>query len=100
MPPSFSTHSLLHLPSRPPESAHRLTIDRTDRWTIAHRLQELQIACWCLEDGSCWVDIPNSTTALLLRSVIHQILAPRQELINWLEQCWGMQLWKNTGRQD
>lgn len=98
MPP-YSTHLPIHLSAHPPTFAHRLTIDRTDRWTIAHRLQELQIACWCLEDGSCWVDIPNSTTALLLRSVIHQVLAPRKDLVAWLEQCWMTQSW-SIGPQD
>lgn len=87
------------IPQSLPFTAQRLNIARIDRWTVTHRLQELQINSWCFEDGSCWVDIPDSTTALLLRSVMHHCLAPRQELTQWLERCWQVWTW-NTGPQD
>jgi hypothetical protein len=71
-----------------PETAQPITVSRSDRWLIYHRLQDLTIPCWCLEDGSLHVEVNNLTNALLVRSVVQQIIAPRQELITWLERCW------------
>ena len=62
-------------------------VSRCDRWTVCQRLQELTIPCWCPEDGSLWVEIENGIHAILLRSVVFRTIAPRQELITWLERC-------------
>jgi hypothetical protein len=69
-------------------SAHIVSVPRIDRWRIYHRLQELTIPCWCLDDGSLRVEVQNGMGALLLRSVVQQFLASRQEMVNWLERCW------------
>ncbi|MEL4894691.1 Asr1405/Asl0597 family protein [Crocosphaera sp. Alani8] len=63
-------------------------VSRCDRWTVYQRLQELTIPCWCPEDGYLWVGIENGLHAILLRSVVYNAIAPRQELITWLERCW------------
>jgi len=68
-------------------TAHTVEVSRIDRWRIYSRLQELMIPCWCLQDGTLRVDIQNSVSAVLLRSVIQQFAASRQELVNWLEKC-------------
>lgn len=68
--------------------AFKVDVSRIDRWHIYHRLQELTIPCWCLEDGSLKVEVNDSITAILVRSVVHQIVASRQELLKWLENCW------------
>lgn len=60
------------------------------RWQVYHRLQELMISCWCCADGSLRVQINNLLTAVLVRSTLMQLLASRQELIDWLEQCWQL----------
>jgi hypothetical protein len=73
-------------------TTYSISISRTDRWRIYHRLQELMIPCWCLEDGSLRAEVQNSLGALLLRSVVQQFVAPRQEMINWLERCWHTEL--------
>lgn len=70
-----------------PATAYQLDIDRIDRWCVYHRLQELNLSCWCLPDGSLWVDVLSCTAVLLVRSVVQQMLAPRVELIDWLERC-------------
>jgi DNA-directed RNA polymerase len=67
---------------------HVISVPRTDRWRIYHRLQELMIPCWCPEDGSLWVEVPDGMVALLLRSVVQQFMSPRQEIVQWLERCW------------
>jgi hypothetical protein len=63
-------------------------VSRSDRWMVFYRLQELNIPCWCAEDGLLWVEIHCSDQAILLRSVIQQFMAPRHELVDWLEYCW------------
>jgi hypothetical protein len=72
-----------------PSAAFVVNVSRCDRWCISHRLQELMIPCWCLEDGSLKVEVHNGITAILVRSVVQQFLASRTELVDWLEQCWN-----------
>jgi hypothetical protein len=78
-------------PSSPATHLHAVAVPRGDRWRIYHRLQELTIPCWCLPDGTLRVEVQNSTGALLLRSVVQQFMAPRQEMVNWLERCWHLE---------
>lgn len=59
-----------------------------DRWRVYHRLQELMIPCSCPPDGSLRVQVNSCLTAILVYSTVKQFMASRQELINWLEQCW------------
>lgn len=59
-----------------------------DRWQIFHRLQQLNIHCWCPADGSLFVEVNDAITAVLVRSTVQQFVAPRQELVGWLERCW------------
>lgn len=73
-------------------STHIVSVPRLDRWRIYHRLQELTIPCWCLDDGSLRVEVQSGIGALLLRSVVQQFLASRQEMVNWLERCWDEEM--------
>jgi hypothetical protein len=66
-----------------------LAIPRMDRWLIYHRLKELMIPCACPEDGSLRVDVDNAIDVVLVRSTVQQFIAPRHELLNWLERCWN-----------
>ncbi|GAB1543336.1 hypothetical protein NUACC21_60100 [Scytonema sp. NUACC21] len=70
------------------QGEHIVQIPVGDRWRIYHRLQELMIPCWCPPDGSLRVKIDGCLTAILVRSTVFQLMASRQELIDWLEQCW------------
>ncbi|MBF2014797.1 MAG: hypothetical protein IGS23_06225 [Rivularia sp. T60_A2020_040] len=63
-------------------------IPRYQRWQIYHRLQELNIPCSCLSDGTLQVQVNNTIAAILLRSIVIQFTASRPSLINWLERCW------------
>ncbi|MCU0543595.1 MAG: hypothetical protein MUE44_15690 [Oscillatoriaceae cyanobacterium Prado104] len=69
---------------------HVVAVSRIDRWQIHNRLQELMIPCWCPNDGSLRVQIRDSIDAVLLRSVVQQFVASRQEMVNWLERCWDV----------
>ena len=64
-------------------------INRSERWSVYRRLQELQITCWCPEDGTLWVEIDDCINAVLLRSTIQRFLSTRSELTHWLERCWS-----------
>ncbi len=68
------------------------TIHRSDRWSVYRRLQELNIPCWCPEDGTLWVEIDSWIHAILLRSTIQQFINTRSESIAWLERCWSTEL--------
>jgi hypothetical protein len=65
-----------------------IQINRSDRWRVSRRLQELGISCWCPEDGTLWVEIDSWVDAILLRSTVQQFISSRYELANWLERCW------------
>lgn len=73
---------------------HILAIPRGDRWRVYHRLQELLIPCWCSLDGYVWVEVNDPVVAAQVRSVVQQFFAPRQELVDWLEQCWQIKFEK------
>ena len=67
-------------------------IHRSDRWSVYRRLRELNIPCWCPEDGSLWVEINPCIHGILLRSTVQQFVSTRSELTHWLERCWSTEL--------
>lgn len=69
---------------------HIFRVPLGDCWQIYSRLQELRIDCTCLSDGYLLVKVHNFSEALLFHSTIMQILAPRCELVEWLEFCWSL----------
>jgi hypothetical protein len=87
-PANLGSSQMDDQPNLNSSSTHVVSVPRIDRWRIYHRLQELMIPCWCLEDGSLHVDVQDGIGALLLRSVVQQFMASRQEMVNWLERCW------------
>lgn len=69
-------------------NGQQIAISRSDRWQVHQRLEELEIASTCLRDGSLKVEIRSPLTVIQLRSVLQQFTASRQQLVDWLEQCW------------
>lgn len=70
-------------------STHQLIkISRSERWSVHHRLTELEIPSVCLSDGSLSVEISHPLSLIQLRSVLQQVSASRHTLLKWLEQCW------------
>ncbi|MDJ0577859.1 MAG: hypothetical protein QNJ65_22210 [Xenococcaceae cyanobacterium MO_234.B1] len=67
-------------------------IQRSDRWSVHRRLQELNIPSWCPADGALWIEIDSCIHAILLRSAIQQFVSTRSESIEWLERCWSTEL--------
>ena len=71
-----------------PEIGQLVSIPRSDRWQVYARLQELDIPCTCLGDGSFQATIDTPLAALQLRSVIGQVTFSRRQLVEQLERCW------------
>ncbi|WP_225913832.1 Asr1405/Asl0597 family protein [Leptolyngbya ohadii] len=70
------------------DSSQFISVDRSVRWQICHRLQELDIGCDCLADGRMRVSAPTPLALIQVRSVLQQELMPRQVLLKQLERCW------------
>ncbi|MDJ0531286.1 MAG: hypothetical protein QNJ70_02110 [Xenococcaceae cyanobacterium MO_207.B15] len=80
--------------STPPDTfvSQVAKIHRGDRWSVYRRLQELNIPCWCPEDGTLWIEIDRCIHAILLRSTIQQFASTRSELTQWLERCYSTEV--------
>jgi hypothetical protein len=77
--------------NNPPSTAAQgqvVAVQRWDRWSIHHRLQELNIPCACPADGTLRVEVNHAIALLLVQSTVRQFTAPRQASVDWLERCW------------
>ncbi len=61
------------------------------RWEVFRRLQALGIDCQCSTNEPLLVDLYSPTTLVQIWSVIRQSSAKRQQLIDWLDNCWCVQ---------
>lgn len=59
-----------------------------DRWQVYHRLQELDIACWCSGYQPLKVNPQTPTELIQLWSIVRRVSQPRQALIGSLQQSW------------
>ncbi|MGB3513723.1 MAG: Asr1405/Asl0597 family protein [Microcoleaceae cyanobacterium] len=75
-----------------------VSVSRIDRWLIHNRLQELMINSWCPTNGELLVEVNHGIDAILVRSTVKQLVAPRAELVDWLERCWQMQVFPKNNR--
>ncbi len=75
-------------PRATPRSFAVSSIQRCDRWSIHHRLQELNIACACPADGTLRVEVNHVVELILARSTVRQFTTSRQEQLDWLDRCW------------
>ena len=67
---------------------HTVGIKNTERWSIFHRLQELDIPSICSTNKPLQVQLDNPSAIAQLCSVVKQTTASRHELIHWLDNCW------------
>lgn len=73
-------------PSQP--IIYTIGIKNTGRWSIYHRLQELEIPCRCATNRPMEVELNCPYAIAQLCFVVKQLTAPRSELIDWLDRCW------------
>lgn len=71
---------------------HIVAVQRCDRWSVYHRLQDLDIPCVCPADGTLRVEVNHATALVLARSAIRQFITSRQDDVAWLERCWQTQV--------
>ena len=76
--------------SRPTERLiiHSVSIETTERWSIYHRLLELDIPCACSTNKPLQVQLDNPSAIAQLCSVVRHTTASRSELIHHLNCCW------------
>ncbi|MBP0016148.1 MAG: hypothetical protein J7647_01170 [Cyanobacteria bacterium SBLK] len=65
-----------------------LGIDKADRWSIYHRLQELEIPCNCDIEKPLEARIATPTAALQLWCIARRYRSSRHQLLDFLEDCW------------
>jgi hypothetical protein len=71
---------------------HSVNIKNTERWSVYHRLQELEIPCKCSTNQPLQVELNNPNAIAQLCYVVKQSTASRSELIGWLNQCWKVRV--------
>jgi len=64
------------------------TVSCEDRWQVFHRLQSLDIDCECGGFKPLKVALKTPTEAIQLWSIVRRVSAPRQVLIDSLQQSW------------
>ncbi len=74
---------------------HSVGINNTERWSIYHRLQQLEIPCSCSTNQPLEVELDNPSAIAQLYSVVKQSTASRSELIDWLDDCWRLKSRQN-----
>jgi hypothetical protein len=75
-------------PPMPPRTFAVSSIQRCDRWSIHHRLQELNIPCACPADGTLRLEVNSVIDLVLARSTIRQFTTDCQDQRDWLDRCW------------
>ncbi|MEM9540911.1 MAG: Asr1405/Asl0597 family protein [Cyanobacteria bacterium P01_E01_bin.42] len=65
-----------------------LAIEKTDRWSIYRRLQELDIPCNCNIEKPLEAQIATPTAALQLWSIARYYRSSREQLLDFLDDCW------------
>ena len=71
-----------------PEPRQVVEVPWCDRWLVYHRLQELDIPCFCATHQPLEAQVSSPTAMIQLWSISQQYSASRQELIDWLQICW------------
>ena len=77
---------------------HTVGIKNTERWSIYHRLQELDIPCNCSTNQPLQVELNNPSAIAQLCCVFKQSTASRSELIDWLDNCWEINYRQKQGQ--
>ncbi len=61
------------------------------RWSVYQRLTSIGIPCHYQPHQPLVVEVNSPTAAVQVWSVVRQMAAPRQTLVEWLERCWRYQ---------
>ena len=75
---------------------HPVGIKNTERWSVYHRLQELEISCRCSTEQPLEVELNCPIAIAQLSCVVRRMTASRDELIDWLDDCWKIKSKRRT----
>ena len=67
-----------------------VTVEGSERWQVYHRLKALEIECSCRINEPLHVAPDSPQQAIQLWSIVKQVTSDRQELVDWLHQCWQL----------
>ncbi len=80
----------MHLSHTSLKPEHQIIrVPSCERWRIQRRLRELSVNAWCSTDGYLRVEVKDYVESAQVWSVVQQFIAPRTDLVGWLEQCWS-----------
>ena len=65
-----------------------VTVEWSERWQVYSRLKALEIECSCSMNQPLQVAPNSPQEAIQLWSIVKQVTSNRQELVDWLHQCW------------
>ena len=65
-----------------------VTVEWSERWQVYHRLKALEIECYCQMNKPLQAATNSPQEAIQLWSIVKQVTSSRQELVDWLDQCW------------
>ncbi len=69
-----------------------ILVNRSQRWLVYHRLQELDIPCESGSHKPLFAEINTPTAAIQLWCVVRRLRISREELITLLESCWELKI--------
>lgn len=67
-----------------------VTVEWAERWQVYHRLQAIEIECSCRMNEPLQAAPKSPQQAIQLWSIVKQVNSNRQDLVDWLNQCWKM----------
>ncbi|MEB3358209.1 MAG: hypothetical protein VKK04_15905 [Synechococcales bacterium] len=78
------------LSQRDPSTSSTVEVPPHQRWAIYHRLQELDIPCWCKPYQPLQVQFDHAIAVIQFWQVSRRAIASRSEQAQWLETCWQL----------
>ena len=60
------------------------------RWEVYRRLKSLGIDCKCSTNEPLMVNLDSPMTSIQIWSVVKQSNIEREQLIDWLDNCWNL----------
>ena len=65
-----------------------VTVEWDERWQVYHRLKAIEVECSCRINEPLQASPKSPQQAIQLWSIVKQVNSNRQDLVDWLNQCW------------
>ena len=70
------------------KKSQNVKVKWSERWQVYHRLKAMEIECSCCMNEPLQAAPKSPQEAIQLWSIVKQVTSNRQELVDWLHQCW------------